>query len=465
MLFKDGMPNEKLIFRKGGIVDFISRNSLVEQLFFFVGILVCVAVTVTDASPRRNNPSEVAPLSESISKVPPKQPVNYYGMNFDNYSVTTSVVRKGQTLASLLKPHHVSLSTILKTACVSKKTFNVRRIKAGQPYTLLKHPSPDARVKYLIYDLNHEEYVVFDFESPISVYRGRKNVETRRRVLKGTITDNFWQEAKSAHLTETLICEMADIFSSSIDFRQFHKGDTYKIIYEEKYIRNTCVGTGNIIAAKVTCGTELYQAFRFSNGGLTGYYDEKGRRLERSFLKSPLKYRKITSGFTMKRLHPVTHKYRSHPGIDYAAPMGTPVRSVGDGTVIAKGYNRTSGNYLKINHPGVGISEYLHFSRFHSGIKKNKVVAKGDIIGYVGRTGLATGPHLDLRFMKNGKYVDYRKLKLPDGKPVPRKIMPVFQQQVALINARWEDEAVVSLDVDRISDETPDAGKRFSNNL
>ncbi len=439
------------------------RNSLYSSslfLYLFIFLFVVtqiVTVTVTDASSHKHDnvetiKAETVKPAKSQLKAPSKK-LSGYHINFDKYLVKTFIVKKGQTLTHILKPHKVPMSLILKIADTSKNIFDVRRIKAGQSYRLLKNNEQGGSLRYLIYDLNNENYVVFDFKEPVRVYRGCKNLEIKKRMTSGTITVNFWHEVKSGRLTEELVRDMADIFNSTLDFRQLQMGDAYKIIYEEKYIQGKCVGTGQIIAAKVIYGGKEYKAFRFINNGVTGYYDENGTSLEKSFLKCPLKYRKITSGFSMRRLHPVTQRYRSHPGIDYAAPMGTPVRAVGDGVVIAKGYNRTCGNHLKIDHRGVGISEYLHFSRFHAGIKKSKKVHKGDIIGYVGKTGLATGPHLDLRFMKNGRYVDYRKLKLPDGKPVPRAFMPLFQHQIAMVHARWENDAVVSLDVDTIKGE------------
>ena len=445
-------------------MNFTHRNSLYStplflhlSIFLFVAAQIIIPVTVTDASRQKYDHSETVNLVKPQPKNPlknlSKKLSNTYDIDSDDYLIKTFIVKKGQTLANILKPHKVPLSLIFKIADISKKIFDVRRIKAGQTCKLLKNHEQDGRVRYLIYEQNNEDYVVFDFNDPVQVYRGRKNVEIKKQMISGIITGNFWHEVKSGHLNEDLIRDMADIFNSIVDFRQLHKGDAYKIIYEEKYVQDQCVGTGDIIAARVVSGDQEYKAFRFINNGIKGYYDDKGNSLEKSFLKCPLKYRKITSEFSMRRLHPITQRYRSHPGIDYAAPMGTPVRSVGDGVVIAKGYNRTCGNYLKIDHPGVGISEYLHFSKFHSGIKKSKKVRKGDIIGYVGKTGLATGPHLDLRFMKNGKYVDYRKLKLPDGKPVPRESMSLFQQQIAMVHARWENDAVVSLDVDTIKGE------------
>ncbi len=384
-------------------------------------------ITSLDTEGKLKSPSEMFIYFASMN-----------GLNINNYSETRAMVKKGQTLVHLLKPHGLTHAAIFESAKVSKKVFDVRKIRSGRFYSVIKDRKKNNPIRYFIYEKNAEHYVVFDFGKPLKVHAARKKIELKTRQAEGAINTTIYDTALQLNLTPKLIKGLKSIFRNTLNLKNLHKGDRLKVAYQEKYILNKSVGIGQITAAVIQCPPENYQAYHFTINGKAGYYDEKGNSLEKSFLKSPLKYRKITSGFCSRRLHPVKNKYQSHPGVDFAAPRGTPVKCVGDGVVIFKGYSKSAGNYIKINHPGTGISEYLHFSRFHPSIKKNKKVSKGDIIGYVGSTGCATGPHLDLRFMVNGRYVDYRKLKLPDGTPISEEEKPMFMKQIALINSQWK---------------------------
>jgi len=357
----------------------------------------------------------------------------------DGCKLKTGVVKSGQTLAQLLNPLGISNAAIFQAAKISTPVFDVRRIKAGNTYGLISSPGNENQIKYFIYDLTPISYVVFAFDKPIRVYTGEKKLNIKTRTISGTITSNLWNAAKDSGLSDELIYALNDIFASTMDFRHLHQGDQFIITFEEKFIQNKCVGTGNIKAAELTCSNETFHAFAYKVNGNVGYYDEQGHSLEKSFLKYPLKYTRISSKFTRRRFDPILKKYLPHLGIDFAAPRGTPVRSVGDGTVIFKGYCKSAGNYIKIKHAGVGMSEYMHLSKFNARIKKNKTVKKGQIIGYVGSTGYATGPHLDLRFKKNGRYVDYTKMNLPTGKSLPLFDKEIFLKQVAKIKQQWEN--------------------------
>ncbi|WP_212637898.1 peptidoglycan DD-metalloendopeptidase family protein [Desulfocicer vacuolatum] len=380
----------------------------------------------------------------SLASTPPRKK-QYCGISMEGLSFKTGVVQSGQTLAHLLNPHGISNAAIFQAAKTSKPVFDVRRIKAGNTYSLISSPEEEGRVKYFIYNQSAINYVVFDFGNPIQVYKGKKQVEIKTRTLSGTITSSLWNAARDSGMSQELLYALGDIFASTMDFRHLHKGDEFMITFEEKFVSNKCVATGRIKAARLTCCNKIFQAFGYEVNDRINYYDEQGNSLEKSFLKSPLKYSRISSKFSKRRLHPIKQKYMPHPGIDYAAPRGTPVRSVGDGIVIFKGYSKGAGNYIKINHAGVGVSEYMHLSKFHVRIRKNQKVEKGQIIGYVGSTGYATGPHLDLRFKKNGKYVDYTKMNLPSGKSLANPHKEIFLKQVAGIKQQWEDTPRLSL--------------------
>jgi len=372
------------------------------------------------------------PLLPGASSTKTHRPsASHYGIDLSGYDVERSVVRSGQSLRTMLRPFPVPASAIFKAAAISKSVFDVRNIIAGRPYSVVLDSKSGRRVKYLIYDQSPEKYVVFDFGKPMRVYTGRKLIETKIRMVSVTVTTSLWNAFAEKRLNPDLVLRLADVFASKTDFRRLHKGDHFRVIYEEQYAEGKPVGIGAIKAAALTDGDKIHQAFQFSHHGAVGYYDEEGRNLENAFLISPLTYTRISSGFSEKRLHPIKKSYRRHPAIDYAAPAGTPVMSIGEGIIMEIGRSRTAGKYIKVKHPGPYISEYGHLSSFEKGIKMNSPVKKGDIIGFVGSTGLATGPHLDFRFMKNGRYVNYFCAKLPAGQPVDAECQKRFDQTVS----------------------------------
>ncbi|MBF0377990.1 MAG: peptidoglycan DD-metalloendopeptidase family protein [Desulfamplus sp.] len=275
---------------------------------------------------------------------------------------------------------------------------------------------------------------------------GKQNISDREanvriKQVSGIVKNTLRKTLVKMGLNKKLINHLSSIFKNTPALSNIQKGDIVQIAYQEKHINGKLVKTGVITAAIITSKKKSYQAYRFTYNGKHGYYDEKGNSLESSFLKEPLRYKEISSGFSARRLHPIKHIFQPHNGIDYAAPTGTPIKSVGNGVVIFKGYAESAGNYLKIKHPGTGISEYMHLSKFHKSMKVNKKVSKGDIIGYVGATGYATGPHLHLGFIVNNQYVDYRKLKLPHGTPLPKQFRNIFFQHVAMLNKQWNRNA------------------------
>jgi murein DD-endopeptidase MepM/ murein hydrolase activator NlpD len=200
------------------------------------------------------------------------------------------------------------------------------------------------------------------------------------------------------------------------------------VLVEKRYRDGRFWGYGKIQAAFFTNQGTLFKAFLYQDSnGEYGYYDEQGKSLQKSFLKAPLAFSHISSKFTRKRLHPILKEYRPHPGVDYAAPEGTPIKTVGDGTITHIGYNKGMGNYINVRHPNGYITEYNHMCKFAKGMKRQKQVSQGDVIGYVGMTGYATGPHLDFRMKKNGRLVDPLKHKSPPAKPVASDEMNIFK--------------------------------------
>jgi murein DD-endopeptidase MepM/ murein hydrolase activator NlpD len=266
--------------------------------------------------------------------------------------------------------------------------------------------------------------VVYDFTDSLRIYREKKPIITQIKTASGEITSSLWKTLETQALDPNLAMSLSDIYAWSIDFYGLQKGDKFRVIYEEDFVFGRSIGIGRIFAAQFVHNGDDYYAFRFTQNNEDSYFDEKGKSLKKAFLKAPLKFSRISSVFTKSRFHPVLKIYRPHYGVDYAAPTGTPVMSIGAGTVIAKGYQPAGGgNFLKIKHNSVYTTSYMHLSKFASGIALGKSVRQGEEIGYVGATGLASGPHLDFRVFMNGTPVDPLKIKSEPGLPIEQKYM------------------------------------------
>ena len=251
--------------------------------------------------------------------------------------------------------------------------------------------------------------------------------EKRTNHLAGTIKDNLISSIGQEQLPVAL--NLSDIFAWDIDFTtDMRNGDTFKIIVEELYHENEFKRYGEIIAAEFVNNGKSYRAYRFEHNGKAGYYDDEGNTLKRAFLKAPLNFRRISSGFSTGRFHPVLKRYRPHHGIDYAAPAGTPVSAVGDGTVTFSGYKGDYGKLVIIRHPNGYKTYYGHLSRVGKGIAPGVKVGQSEIIGYVGSTGLSTGPHLHYEMRVNGAPFNPLRLKVPNGAPIPKGLMAEFEK-------------------------------------
>jgi murein DD-endopeptidase MepM/ murein hydrolase activator NlpD len=256
-----------------------------------------------------------------------------------------------------------------------------------------------------------------------------KERSVRRRQISGTIEDALYLSVNNAGGTNALAMSLVEVYAWTIDFFRLQKGDAFSVIYEEEYVDDTTyVGLKRIIGANLThMGNDFY-AFPYENElGFNDYYDEEGRSLRKTFLRAPLNFTRISSRYSGNRFHPVQKRWKAHLGTDYAAPTGTPIMSTADGVIIAATYTSANGNYVKVRHNSTYTTQYLHMSKIKPGIKNGVRVKQGDVIGYVGSTGLATGPHVCYRFWVNGKQVDPYKQKLPDAKPLEADRMEAYK--------------------------------------
>jgi len=278
----------------------------------------------------------------------------------------------------------------------------------------------------LVYEPNPIEYIVFRFEDTLRVDVCKRDVVIQEMTVTGEIKSNLSETIEELGISHELTNKFVDIFGWQVDFARLQKGDKFKLIYEEAQVEGVSVGIKQINAIYFEHSSSPYYAFPFDQGEGVDYYDNEGKSLRKALLKYPIEFTRISSRFNLNRFHPVQKRYKPHLGTDFAAPTGTPIRSVGEGIVVEAQYKSNNGNYVKIRHNGTYTTQYLHMSRIATNIRAGMRVHQGQTIGYVGSTGLANGPHLCYRFWRNGVQVDALRVDLPASEPVKKDHMDSF---------------------------------------
>jgi len=339
-----------------------------------------------------------------------------YGIRINELEIAEGLVGKNQTLSTILSPFNVPYQIIDELAKRSKEIFDVRKIAFNKKYTILT-PKDSSKAQFFIYEPNPAEYVVFRLDT-VDIYKESKPVEIRTREVAGTISRSLYDDMVSEGVSLSIINKFADLYGWSINFQAVQKGDKFKVVYNEKLVENEVVGVENIQIAYFESSGRPYYAIPFEQNGEMAFYDQDGNSFKKAFLRDPLEYTRISSRYNLKRFHPVQKRVKPHLGTDYAAKTGTEIRTVGDGVVVEAKFASGNGNYVKIKHNGTYTTQYLHMSKIASGMKPGTRVSQGQVIGYVGSTGLATGPHLCFRFWKNGKQEDWLKEEIPPSEPI-----------------------------------------------
>jgi len=350
------------------------------------------------------------------------EPSYEYNILVDSFNVIKGSVKRGQTMGEILYLNHIDHFEINKIVERSKGIFDVRRVNTGKKYTVICASDSTKKAQYFIYEIDATNYVVFDLRGEIDVYKGKKPVIVKLKTASGIIKSSLWLTMEEQKLSPKLTAELSTIYAWTIDFFKIQKNDGFRVYYEDKYIDGQYIGIGRLLAAEFTHkGQDFYSFYYKENENFGDYYDEQGKTLRKAFLMAPVDYKRISSRYSKRRKHPVTGRWKGHFGTDYAAEKGTPIWSTANGTIIAATYTKNNGNYVKVRHNGTYTTQYLHMSKIKPGIRKGVFVKQGDIIGYVGSTGLATGPHVCYRFWKNDKQVDPFKQKLPPGDPINKE--------------------------------------------
>ena len=359
-----------------------------------------------------------------------------YGLPLANYKTEQGVLKPSQNLSDLLENKGIPAETIHTINEHTKGVFDVRTMRVGQPYIYYMDEDSTHSLKYLVYEHTPIDYVVVDFENDLRVTTGSKPTIWKEDQIKGKVESSLWVTFQQQQKPPMLAMIMSDIFGWTIDFFDLKKEDEFRIIYQQQFVDSTALPNFRICAASFHHEDSMYYAIPFKQDDEELYYNEKGNSLEGAFLKAPMDFYRITSRFTNRRFHPVLKRYRAHHGVDYAAPTGTPVYSIGSGKVISKGWAGGGGNTIKIRHNDTYTTSYMHLSRYAKGLHVGQTVKQKEVIGYVGSTGLSTGPHLDFRVYEHGKPINPLTIKSQPKKPISEACRDSFMVvRDSLINA------------------------------
>ena len=349
-----------------------------------------------------------------------------FGFGLDSVHIEPIVVRKNELMGEIFEKIGFNRPVILEIEEKTKELFNPKNIQSGKNFHIIKKNECDDKPIAVVYEHDKSKYILYDFRNDVDVKVVEKKVEIVEKEAHGKIATSLWKTMESNGFDPGVIDLMEEALSSSVDFHHTQKGDEFKLIYEGKYIDGEYIGAGKLIAAMYKNDQGEFHSFLYKTKEKEGYFDAEGRPGKKAFLKSPVKFSKISSGFSKRRFHPVLGRNMPHLGTDYAAPHGTQIHSVADGVVVGVGYTGNNGNFVKIKHTNTYETQYLHMSRFAKGIKRGVKVSQGQTIGYVGSTGLATGPHVCFRFWKNGIQVNHLSQKLPSAEPMNVSELPAF---------------------------------------
>lgn len=374
-------------------------------------------------------------LNEVADSTGPTKPVFMYGILSDSFDLISDHIKRNGFLSSILLEHGITMQEIDMLVKNSAAVFDVRKIRSGNSYTLFLDRDSAARLSYLVYEHDPSTCYVFSFKDSLNITSYRKTVNKNIRYASCTIETSLWDAMVKDGLHPSLVAGLSEIYAWTVDFFGLQKGDSFKVIYEELTIDDKPLGVGKIFGAQFSGSGSAINAIPFIQDGKESYYDSEGNSLRKAFLKAPLQFSRVSSRFSSSRLHPILRIRRPHYGVDYAAPVGTPVHAIGDGRVTQTAYENGSGRIVRITHNSVYSTAYLHLSRFGTGIKPGVYVKQGDIIGFVGSSGLSTGPHLDFRFYRNGSPVDPLTVDAPPVEPVLEPNKERFEKSKAVVES------------------------------
>lgn len=395
---------------------------------------VAVAMTISAvslSSCRNNSGSEV---SDSVECADSSAVGCSLGFDADSLEVVEGKVKNGQFFSTLLGSLGMSAQEAYNLTESCDSVFDVRNFRVGQAYRAYYD---EGKLMYLVYDRDRSSSIVFSCHPPYETSVYQKPVTVESRYADVTIENSLWVDMRAADVSPLLIVSLSDIYAWTVDFFALQKGDRFRVLYEEKVCDGEVIAVDTVRYAVFTHAGEDFPMVMYNQGdGGNIWWNDKGESMRKAFLKAPLNYSRISSGFSYARRHPVTRRVQPHTGVDYAAPKGTPVMTIGDGVVTSVKYEGAGGNTVRIRHNSVYSTAYLHLSRYAKGLKSGQRVRQGEVIGYVGSTGRSTGPHLDFRVWKNGTPINPLKMDSPPAEPIAKSSVPAFERAYENYKAR-----------------------------
>ncbi len=367
-----------------------------------------------------------------------EKPIILYGMMVNHLHVVEDIVHRDQRFVDLLDGYYVSPKARQQLHLVPKSVFDFRRIASNKKYTIVANHDSLKSMQALVYESNPLDYFVFHFGDSLFIEAGHHAITIQEREVAGVIGSSLAETIAVQGISPELTNRFVDIFAWQIDFQRLQKGDRFKLFYEEQLVEEKSIGIGRILGIFFEHANESLYAIPFDQGSGIDYFGFDGSSLRKALLKYPIEFTRISSRYNPRRFHPIARVFRAHRGTDFAAPTGTPIRSVGDGVVLEAQYNGNNGNYVKIRHNDIYTTQYLHMLKIVSGLHPGERVNQGETIGYVGSTGLATGPHLCYRFWKNGIQVDALRVKLPPSQPIKSEFLSLFEAARIQITRRLD---------------------------
>ncbi len=392
----------------------ISKFAPMRKYVFIVGMMLAVVSCNFRGRVGAQQEEEVSTVKDTVYPL---------GFCTDSFRVVTGDIKSGDNFVAWMGRLGLPGAEAMKLTQACDTVFDVRKLRAGNTWNAYYQDS--TTLAYVVYNNSKIQQTIFQCKDSLAVWRYDKVVETVEKRADVTINSSLWNDMVDAGASPQLIADLSDIYAWTVDFFGLQKGDRFRLLYSENICEGESVGIDRISYAEFQRDSSVLSAIYYDQGdGGNKYWNEKGESMRKAFLKAPLKFTRISSGYSLYRKHPVHGTVRPHTAIDYAAPTGTPVRSIGDGTVISAGWGGGGGKTIKIRHNSVYTTAYLHLSKY--AVKAGQRVTQGQVIGYVGMTGTATGPHLDFRVWKNGSPINPLKLESPPAEPIKKECLPAL---------------------------------------
>lgn len=397
----------------------------VKLLLIAIGLVLVSSVIYTVVDKSVPVQADIASLDSTATIAEIRRE---YGLAVDSFEVVKGTVKRNAFLSDVLEDFDVSSEIIHGITRAAHGIFDLSKFRAGNPFAVFRSKD-DMRVKYFIYEHTPTEYIIMNLSDSVLVTKGTKEISKKHMEVFGEINTSLWNTMKENGINPLVALQLSELYAWNIDFFGLQKGDAFKVIYDEAFVDTLSIGINKIKGAWFRHNGQEFYAIPFTQDSVESYYGIDGKSLRRAFLKSPVRFSRISSRFSNSRLHPVLKIRRPHHGVDYAAPAGTPVEAIGDGTIVDISYHGGGGRQIKIRHNGTYSSAYLHLKGFAPGLRNGSRVAQGQVIGYVGSSGLSTGPHLDFRVWQNNVPVDPLRIESPSVEPVKESLMPEFEKQ------------------------------------